>query len=280
MKPRREPDPHPPAPGPLLAQAGNRWSRPKTYSFLRDWKHVPISDSELLQVSHHLPVGVRVENDLPVVVAILDPGYHRTPVLDSRGRWRPPYVPLVLRCLPFHLAGDGEPSEADLRVAENLGLVGPQGENAVATPDGRISAQTRSVFKALCEARAGQQRLSAAADKLLIAGSLMAFESTGPDGPDLGEAAFLTVNARQFDSLSGLRLCAAVRDDFLALELAGACLFSQRHLPPQVGTRSEPSAEPASLYDIAADLDYVIRGIQKIGVNLDSSDLFDIKDLR
>ena len=79
------------------------WQRHETFVFVNLLAQIIISDSEMLQVSHHLPIAIDCANDRLQVVAITAPRFQRTPLVDSKGEWRRGYAPIAIRCHPFRL---------------------------------------------------------------------------------------------------------------------------------------------------------------------------------
>src|SRR5215813_13650899 len=77
------------------------WRRPASFAFARQISQIPLSDSELLLTSHHLPIAIDYVDDRLQVVAITSSQFQRAPVVGADGRWQKGYMPIALRCLPF-----------------------------------------------------------------------------------------------------------------------------------------------------------------------------------
>jgi hypothetical protein len=252
----------------LTEISATHWKAPETFGFLGEFPHVPLSDTELLLSAHHLPIAILDAGSAPEVVAVLDPGLQRTRLLDARGRWLRGYLPIALRSLPFRLEDRPGP-EPRLQAAPDLKLMGTEG-HAILRPDGRPTRELKAVETLLATLQAGRQRLTAAAERLILADLLAPIRRPG-GGPILPP--LLTVEQRQVERLTGRRAAALLHDSILELDLGMACLFSQRHFSDAVTWTPEPSA-PDDLS--RPDVEVLIRGMEHLPVALDSSELFSI----
>lgn len=239
------------------------WRPCRSFSFVNKLAQVALSDTELLLTSHHLPIAIDYVDDAPQVVAILTPQFQRAPLVDTHGKWLRGYTPIALRCLPFRSA-DGREA---LEIARDLqGHDGP--EFPVTDTTGAPTAEIRQITTLLRRVEAGKLRLRAAAERLLIADVLAPFQLARLPGPV--HSRVLTVDRNRFSALSHRRAAHIAKDDFLAVDLAMACLFSQRLVPGpiSVATESHPAlnaTRPPS-DEIAIEL--------KSSAQLDDSDLF------
>jgi hypothetical protein len=266
--------PHGDAFVPVRDAAPARWRAPKTFGFLSAFPRIALSDTEYLMTAHHLPVALEIEGDHARVVAVLDGDLLSRPILDARFRWKAGYVPIRLRCLPFGLA----PAVGDVADAERLvlhpalGLTGDQGE-AIFASAGKLSSPAAAILDALLRLEQGQRRLAEAAETLLLAGILVPLAERGPRH---GHPALYSVDAARLDALTPLQCAAAVRSSFLPFELAAAMAFSRRHLRGDVQPEQSVAGEGGLL---SADLDQLIRGVERYPLILDTSELIRVEEL-
>jgi hypothetical protein len=229
------------APLPFTATAA--WRKQESFAYVDRLAQIALSDSELLQSSHHLPIAIDLIGHQPQVVAVTAAQFQRTPLVDAEGRWRRGYAPIALRCLPLRLA---ERSADALEVAVDL-----EGRGATDMPvvdgDGAPTTEIRQVLGLLRRLEAGKRRLQAAAEKLLIADVLAPFQMMRAPGGASVQSRMLTVDRNKFAALSKRRALHIAREDFLAVDVAVACLFSQRLLPGPVSvavdTRTDSESE-------------------------------------
>jgi hypothetical protein len=215
------------------------WHRQDSFAFVGEVTQVALSDSELLLSSHHLPIAIDYVDDRLQVVAITAPQFQRTPLVDDDGQWRRAYTPIALRCLPFRLATNDTVETLEIAVS----LPG-RGEAAfpVLNADGTTTNDIKQIIALLRRLEAGKKRLQAAAEKLLIADVLAPFQMVRAPGAKSVRSRMLTVDRNKFASLSNRRASHIARDDFLAIDLVAACLFSQRLVPGPISVAAEPRA--------------------------------------
>lgn len=253
----------------LVANSANRgWRRPGSFTFANHISQIPLSNTELLLTSHHLPVAIDYFEDRPRVVAIVNSRFQRTPAITPDGRWRKGYMPIALRCLPFRLAG-GAGANA-LEIAVNLAETdGP--EKPLFTPQSSLTPEVQRIEALLRLLEEGKEQLQKAAEKLLIADVLRPLRFSDRNS-DVSPRTF-TVDQNKFGALAHARLAYIVRDSFLPIDLAAACIFSQRLMATLVSVASDDegrkganSAVPALTLDILTAL--------KLDVEVDDSELF------
>jgi hypothetical protein len=248
------------------------WKTPERYDFLGSFPYVPLSDTELLLRAHHFPIVILDADNGPEVVAVLEPMFQRTQLVDARGRWQRSYVPIALRTLPFRL--DHQPElEPRLQAASNLGLVGDKGQPFFQA-DGSPSRQLNAVRALLTTLQTGRERLSLAAERLILTDLLSPL--TGPSGRPPSPS-LLTIEATHFQRLAGRRAAALISERILELDLAMACFFSQRNFNDAVTWQPDlsPSAELSPPV-----MEVMIKGLEDLPVTLDSSELFSIDLLK
>lgn len=243
------------------------WRKPTSLAFAQQVSQIPLSDSELLLTSSCLPIAIDCISDRPRVVAIIDQRFQRTPVIGPNGQWQKAYLPLALRCLPFRLSGvPADP--ATMEMAVNL----PH-NNEPASPlfvgPGRPSPEVSAIATLLRRLEDGKQQLQHAASQLLIAGVLtpirLGRNSDGENGRSF------TVSRDQFNTLSGARTALLAKDSFLAIDLAAACIFSQRHLATLVSVTSPAVANASAA--ASPTMDELINPV-RLTVQVDDQTLF------
>jgi hypothetical protein len=240
------------------------WRRPVSFAFVSELGQIPISDSELLLSSHYLPIAIEHVDDGLQVVAITRPQFHRAPLIDANGGWLRSYAPLALRCLPFRAVSGN--SDA-LEIAPNLGQ--PAGPPLpLSSVDGAPTREIEQIMKLLRRLEAGKRRLQAAAEKLLIADVLAPFQLARLPGIAAISSRALTVDRNKFAALSSRRAAHIAKDDFLAIDLATACLFSQRLTPSLISIATEPKNSTEAGKNEEYSLDF------RPSTQLDDTELF------
>jgi hypothetical protein len=248
----------------LPLDAAARWRRRESFACVAQLGQLPLSDSELLVCSHHLPIAIDSLHDRLQVVAITSSQFQRTPLVDAEGQWRRGYAPIALRCLPFRLAEDGGGA---LEIAVNLR--GHAAAEAPALDDkGTVAADIKQAVGLLRRLEAGRRRLQLAAEKLLIADVLAPFQVMRAPGGASVRSRILTVDRNKFAALSQKRVSHIARDDFLAIDLVAACLFSQRLVPAPISVAVEPGAAAEIDPGQAPQIQF------KSNTQLDDSELF------
>jgi len=200
------------------------WHKPASLAFAQQVSQIPISDSELLLTSSCLPIAIDCISDRPRVVAIIDQRFQRNPVIGPNGQWQKGYLPIALRSLPFRLPSG---SAGNIEMAVNLPHKDEQGRPLFAD-QGQPSPEVAAIAAMLRRLEEGKQLLQQAAAQLLIAGVLTPIRLGRTPSGETGRS--FTVSRDQFNTLSGTRAALLAKDSFLAIDLAVACIFSQRHL--------------------------------------------------
>jgi hypothetical protein len=251
------------------------WRKPASFAFAQQISQIPLSDSELLLTSSHLPIVIDCISDRPRVVAIIDSRFHRAPVIGEKGQWQRGYLPIALRCLPFRLP-NATGADNTLEMAINL----PQKEEpgaALYSGANELSPEVKGIAALLRRLEEGKQQLQQAASQLLIAGMLTPIRLGRNAGTTTGRS--FTVSRELFSTLSGTRTALLAKDGFLPLDLAAACIFSQRHLttlvsvaPSGVASVDSTSATTATLEDLITPL--------RLNAYVDDQDLFSFEQYR
>lgn len=266
---------------PLRKDERTPWSKVSRFPFLDQLERVPLSDGELLQTSHYLPILIERRGGILDVVGGLASRIQRQPLVDGEYRWLRFYQPLQLKCLPFVLA---------------LPVLSPQEQLRIAVSDVLLSqatGETNEMFdeaggpsKALSEAVALLKRLQVgicklreAAELLYLADLLMPIDVTFRDGGEL-----LVVDADKLSRFTSGRTIPLVRGGLLASQLLFAMLFSRRMLSASVGLSAHRSADPepaqpAAVPKLQDQLAAMFSGLENLDFAMDESDLVPIEPL-
>jgi hypothetical protein len=255
---------------PVAAGKPTHWRRPASYAFARQIPHVPLSDSEILNTSHQLPIVIDYGNDGPRVVAITNPRFHRAPMTGADGKWLRGYMPICLRCFPFRLLrGPGD--NTALEVAGNLGDAG-QPELPMFAADGTLTPEVKNFVGLLRRLETGKQALQKSAEMLLIADVLTSFQMANLPGATPAHR-YLTVDRNKFAALSNSRVAHLVRDGFLPIDLAAACIFSQRLMPTLVSVAFAAPHRAEREKTIETEIDHLVSDLA-LTVQVDDGELF------
>lgn len=182
---------------------------------------LPIADTELLHLSHYVPIGVALAEKGPQVVALTHPFWCPKGPFDAQGRWVAGYVPMALRSFPFRFG----PADGAVEVAPDLAVSG-EGEFALTGEDGAHAPEFALALDLLARVSRGAARLAEAAKTLLLADLLVPLQ---PVHDGLGQ----DVHVVNHDSLLALgpdKAAALTVMSNQAFDLATASLFSQRWL--------------------------------------------------
>jgi hypothetical protein len=252
---------------PVQSGGVERWSRPNRFDFFHRLPAAPISDTELLHVSHYCPVAFAQTDEGPQVVILVAPRYSRFDPTGGGGPWRVPYVPIALRHLPFW-PGD---RPAEIRVAPELAAAG-EPSFGLREEDGSPTPQFALVVSWMERLQRGMLRLSEAA-RILLAADLLSPIVVREAGTIISTpTGYHMVDRQKFASLSPARAAALSVSNGLPLDLAAASIYSQRLLAAGLNVAEETGSpadearhrdEPPGLLD---PLDPLVR--------IDLSDLF------
>ncbi len=168
---------------------------------------VPTADTEILQLSHSLPLVIEDHPDGLRVMALLHAGFLACPVIGPTGQWLPAYAPMALRALPFRRRrnGKGQLATEMLRDA----AMPAQGEAMpLAAAEGGPSAEVKALLRLADRLAAGRLRLQQAAEKLAAAGLLAAIHPAADQLPQSGLNSLHVLDPDAFGRTDGLRLTA------------------------------------------------------------------------
>lgn len=258
--------------------AGNppHWRRPRSFEFVRAIPHVPLADTEVLQTSLYLPVVIDYAPDGPRVVAATNPRFHRWPMTGSGGKWLRTYLPICLRCLPFRTVRDAD-GNTGIEVAIDLG---EKDQPALPTfsANGALTPEVQKIAALLRRLEEGKQALQKAAEMLLIADVLTSLRLANiPDAAPANR--YLTVDRNKFASLSNSRVAHIIRDGFLPIDLAAACIASQRLMPTLVSVATADQTGAGHSKAISTRIDDLVSTLT-LNVEVDPSELFSFEQFK
>ena len=246
------------------------WRRLRAFAFVNEISQVPLSDSEILLTSHHLPIAIDYVDDGLQVVAVTTPRFLRSPLIGPDGQWQRGYMPIALRCLPFRIIPGARRNES-LEVAVNLDESdGPT--LPIFSTDGSLSPVIEHIAALLRRLEEGKQALQRAAEKLLIADVLTPFQMARLPGTAPLPSRTLTVDRNKLGALSKFRAAHLVSDGFLPIDLAAACIFSQRLMPKLISVATSPIQAEERHKIIPAGVDELMTAL-KDG-QIDDSEMF------
>jgi SapC protein len=133
------------------------WHPPRNFSFAADWPLIPLMERELRTVSGQLPIAFhRTQNEWRVVA--LSGGVKQgNTCIDTRNKWRQPYIPASIRSYPFKL---GEGARAQLCIDENSGLLDTSyGGHPFFDANGVLSPRLKTIRRFLRQCEAERQML-------------------------------------------------------------------------------------------------------------------------
>ena len=186
---------------------------------------VPLSHTEMQIASLHFPIAIRMEEASPTLGLVLDDAYLRRPVLDPKGKWRGGYQPLAVRCAPLRCSAAGGDPLRDIMIAFPSDYIVERGGTPVIDESGAPSPFVRTVHRFFGLLQASREKFSEAIDQLFIGNLLVPLDPSNANGSRL-----YLVDGTRFAALEKRALAAMARQRFTALDVAAACLSSQRLL--------------------------------------------------
>lgn len=258
----------------LVDRPDGVWRRPRRFGFVDRVGAVPLSDTELLQTSHHLPLAVREVCGTLEVIAVIHSAFLANPAVRAEGRWLPRYMPIALRCLPFRRSDRDASKAGALEIARDLDA----GDDAVALPciedGGRLHQDVAAINALLERLDVGRARLARAAASLMAADLLAPLASTNPQEALADDVRLLVVHPGHLQRLTHARTVALASDGPLALDLATAIVFSSRlwksHLSPHPAGDSDGHRHAGDVFSV----DSHSRNAFPFDLRIDDSSLF------
>ena len=241
-----------------------------------DW--LPLGETEFLLTAHFLPIAFRLDTAVPTVGALVDPAYQVRPLVSPEGKWLRGYQPIALRCLPFRLAKTKAINRLQsLEVSTDLGLTSSTNGVKIVEADGRISPGVAAIHAALTKMHDARGALADAIDQFVLTDLLVPLpDKPAKDSPS-GQTKFFVIDSDRFHKANARAMAAMARHSFLSLDLATACLFSQRLLK---GDFRPGTPAPEKVQSVPSD---AYAEVAAAGFNpnlaLDDSSLFSTDDL-
>ncbi|KQU51578.1 hypothetical protein ASG72_08545 [Bosea sp. Leaf344] len=243
------------------------WGRPPRLDCLDALGVLPVADTELLNLSHHCPIAIRLGPAGPAVVCLLGRDFVRKPLVSGEGRWLAPYWPLALRSLPFR--SRLVQGRRVVEIAPELAAAA-EGAALALSAEGSAGSDYAAILGMLGVLERGAARLADAARLLLAADLLIPIGEHGQERC----AGLTVVSGERLGRLPPHRAAALAADRCLAFDLAAASLFSRRWLADGlILDRPEERAAPAPMPDLAM-LDHGLRDAIEQPLILDNSPLF------
>jgi hypothetical protein len=251
------------------------------YELLDALQSVPLSDTEILAVSHHFPICVRMDGPSSSVCALVERSHLTRPPVDKNGRWNGGYKPIALRCAPFRLRSiqTGNPL-VDLEVWQGA-LISSSAEGSarellpICNSDGKLSHDLGTYYTGLRHVQSQQNMLIAALDQLFLAGLLIPLTGQRPKAITQSHA---LVSDLSFDVLSNRALQAMARQSFAGIELATAMIFSQIHLVRDMRPANVERLTLKHLQDESHAASMIATTLDTLEPWLDESDLFSLEE--
>jgi len=253
---------------PLREAAHLRFVPPVDEREIAPW--LPVGYTELHLASLYFPLAIRLDGGLPVLGLILSAHYLKRAPRDAAGKWQGGYRPIALRCAPFELGAD-RTSPLDMVLKEPSRDLAETGGIPITDRDGQPSPLIREIHRWSQLLEETNARLAPALDQLLIANLLVPLVATDEpsDVPPLhiiDGTRFMDCDAKAFAAMS--------RRHFTALDIAAACLSSQRLLQEKYRPQVEAELQPYSSSPPPSDV-----AIECIDLALDEGELISLADI-
>jgi hypothetical protein len=210
---------------------------------------------------------------------ILGSQYLKYPAVDGCGKWRGGYKPIALRCLPPQPGGPGGDSLGGIPIASDSRRPGDQDGIALVAGAAAANPLAREIHRLRRLLRESRTRFADALDRLLIADLLVPLSSAANGAAAKDGLPLHIVDGARFLYADQRALGAMARHDFAALDIAVACLSSQRllqeqyrpKLPSPSGTRADTAKAAFPPRDSF--------GLSEFGLALDDGDLISPADI-
>lgn len=260
---------------PLSMVADLHFTPPTTFEFVEQLGWLPIGLGEFHLSAYYFALGVRFVGDRPQLGVILDPHYLVRPVVGAKADWLGGYRPIALRAYPFELgrgAVTGDPMH-DLEVSLPSATIGPKGSVPLAEA-GKVVAFLTKIHQMLVGIRDSSRLLVPVLDRLFMADLMVPLR---PPGAATSGDPFFIVDRMRFARTPPRALRAMARQDFHAVDVAVACVFSSRLLASNLTAAPEP--ESASAVAVSQAYTPFWSGLEEFPNVLDESELFSLEDV-
>jgi hypothetical protein len=265
---------------PLRDVAHLKLKFPTQFEFVNDVMWLPLGRTELHLTAFHFPIALRFDGGRPSLGVILSDDYLARPIVADTGAWLGSYKPIALRCFPLRIAEErsADPLQ-ELEITNRTRFLASQDGIAISEESGGPSSTITKIYHLLRLLRDGQDDFLTALDQLSIAG--LVAELKKPEGADTadGEQKFYVVNAARFASLGKRALAAMARQNFLSIDVAVSCIFSQRLLKPERLANSEFNEFPETASLMTDNTHPTAFGLADLKLALDESELFSVHDI-
>lgn len=256
-----------------------RLAFPEDHRFISDQAWLPLSRTELQLTAHHHAIAIRFHDGIPSIGIILKEQYLNRPLLNAAGQWQGTYKPISLRCFPLRIGESGSGPLQELEIPAESNFLAAEGGTPITEDQGRPSRTVTTIYQLLRLLRDGQSSMPATLDHLLIANLLVPLRR--PDGEDGGpdQPAFYVVDAGRFAALGKRALAAMARHSFASVDVAVACLFSQKLIRPDCLPKYDQMDIPTATAPPPGEYARSAFGLDDLKLALDDSELFSFDDL-
>jgi hypothetical protein len=251
---------------------GGTWRRPSLQALSERIGMVPVADTEVLQLSHFLPLVIEDHPDGMQVMALLQRPLLSRPVIGPGGRWLPAYAPVALRTLPFRRRRT-EKGQLTTEILKEDGLFPEESGQVIAAAEGGFADEVKAVLRLADRLLEGRRRLEDAA-RTLAAADLLSEIHIAAESQSVGAMnAIYSIDPDALDALSGSPLHAMADDALMGIELASAMAFSSRLLASELRRDRAPSRLVASRSPMPHRSPSELGGLVALDVRLDGSEL-------
>ncbi|MGQ4274887.1 SapC family protein [Terrihabitans sp. B22-R8] len=258
----------------ILKADGYQFAPPANLGFVKSLSWLPLGFTEFHLSAYYFVLAVRLQGGRPELCVILDPRYLARPLLDNKGEWAGGYKPVALRTFPFRLEGKGTTIE-EVEVPIPSPWLVEEGGTPLMTEDSP-SAFVGKIYEMLLGLRQSRARLEPVLDRLFMADLMVPLKAPNP--LSTSETFFVADRAR-FSRLSNQAFRALASQDFHAIEIAMASIFSQRLLHRSCLTTQPRQETPAHEAGIPREYTSFFAGLDGLPPILDEDELFSLDDV-
>ena len=253
---------------PLREAAHLRFVLPVNEGEIAPW--LPVSYTELHLASLYFPLAVRFDGGLPALGLILSAAYLKRAPLDAAGKWQGGYRPIALRCAPFDF-GACRTNPLDMLLKEPSRNLAETGGIPIADRNGEPSELIQEIHRLSGLLQETSARFAPPLDQLLIANLFVPLVAANErsDEPPLH-----IIDGARFMDCDPKALAAMSRHRFTALDIAAACLSSQRLLQEKYRPQVEAKARVHASLPPPSDL-----AIECLDLALDEGELISLADI-